>query len=103
METKKRLLSRPLWRLTAGELIDLLKESGAVGQPTKVEVLPRPIERSEDRFVHGIQGIAQLFNCSIATANRIKRSGKIDEAISQIGRKIVIDADLALKLASERS
>ena len=36
-----------------------------------------------------------------ATANRIKKSGIIDKAITQIGRKIVVDADLALSLAKE--
>ena len=35
-----------------------------------------------------------------ATANRIKRSGVIDAAITQVGRKIVVDADLALELAA---
>ena len=32
---------------------------------------------------------------------RIKKSGIIDKAITQIGRKIVVDADLALSLAKE--
>ena len=35
------------------------------------------------------------------TANRIKRSGIIDAAITQIGRKIIVDADMALALAKE--
>ena len=39
--------------------------------------------------------------CSVPTANRIKKSGVIDKAITQIGRKIVVDADLALSLAKE--
>lgn len=54
------------------------------------------------RFVYGIGGIAQLFGCSTTTANRIKQSGKIDEAIYQSGRTITVDADLALKLMKER-
>ena len=48
--------------------------------------------------VYGIAGIAQLFGCSIPTAQRIKSSGVIDEAISQCGKIIVVDADLALDL-----
>ena len=47
-------------------------------------------------------GIARLFGCSIPTANRIKQSGKIDKAITQIGRKIILDADLALELAGRK-
>lgn len=54
------------------------------------------------RLVYGIAGIAQLFNCSITTAHRIKASGKIDEAISQSGHMIVVDAELALQLLKKR-
>lgn len=36
-------------------------------------------------------------------AARIKSSGKIDGAIKQIGRKIIIDADLALDLAGRKT
>lgn len=50
---------------------------------------------------YGIEGIARVFGCSVPTANRIKKSGIIDKAITQIGRKIVVDTDLALSLAKE--
>jgi hypothetical protein len=40
-----------------------------------------------------------VFGCSVPTANRIKKSGVIDDAITQIGRKIIIDAEKALALA----
>lgn len=58
-----------------------------------------PVEHvKERRLVYGIAGIAQVFNCSMTTANRIKKSGRIDKAIKQHGRVIVVDADLALEL-----
>lgn len=57
----------------------------------------------ERRLVYGIAGIAQIFNCSIATANRIKKSGKINKAISQRGRLIVVDANKALELFNNNS
>ena len=75
--------------LTVGELMELL------GQQQSVVVDNAPKEK---RLVYGIAGIAQLFNCSMTTANRIKASGKIDRAISQCGRMITVDADLALEL-----
>lgn len=75
--------------LTVGELMNLL------GREQKVVVDNTPKEK---RLVYGIGGIAQLFNCSMTTANRIKASGKIDQAISQCGRMITVDADLALEL-----
>ncbi|HEY9542993.1 MULTISPECIES: DUF3853 family protein [Bacteroidales] len=56
----------------------------------------------ERRLVYGIAGIAQIFNCSIATANRIKKSGKINKAISQRGRLIVVDANKALELFNNK-
>ena len=37
------------------------------------------------------------------TANRIKKSGRINRAITQIGRKIIVDADMALELAGRKS
>lgn len=55
------------------------------------------------KFVYGIGGIARLFGCSMPTANRIKKSGKIDRAITQIGRKIIVDAEMALELAGHKS
>jgi hypothetical protein len=62
------------------------------------QMTPIVEQPKEKRLVYGIAGIAQLFNCSMTTANRIKASGKIDRAISQCGRMITVDADLALEL-----
>ena len=75
--------------LTAGQLLDLIES--ASNKP-KQEV------SKERRYEYGIAGIARIFNCSISTANRIKASGKIDKAISQRGRLIVIDAEKAIEL-----
>jgi len=56
-----------------------------------------------ENLVYGINGIAKLFNCSKPTASKIKKSGKIDQAISQCGRVIVCRADLALELAGKKN
>lgn len=58
------------------------------------------VKAKSKNVVYGIKGIADIFGCSIPTANRIKKSGIIDDAISQVGRKIVIDVDHALNLAA---
>lgn len=76
--------------LTVGELMELLETIKTT--PQKAPTKP------EKRLVYGIAGIAQLFNCSMTTANRIKASGRINRAIMQNGRTIVVDADLALEL-----
>ena len=56
---------------------------------------------SNKKYVQGINGIASLFGCSKSTAQRIKNSGIIDDAITQVQRKILVDADLALQLVKE--
>lgn len=87
VNTEKRIID-----MTAGEFAEVL-----------YSVMQRLSNNEEEkvtnkRLVYGIAGIAQLFNCSMTTANRIKASGKIDQAISQTGRMITVDADLALQL-----
>lgn len=83
----------PIAMLTVGQLREYLK----INTPS----VPDPA-KEEKKYVYGIRGIAGLFNCSIPTANRIKASGKIDGAITQIGRKIIVDADRALELAGRK-
>lgn len=52
----------------------------------------------QKHYVYGMKGLALLLGCSLSTANRIKKSGVINSAISQKGKIIVIDADLAMDL-----
>ena len=67
------------------------------------DYVPTPVaETSKKRYEYGIRGIAKVFGCSIPTANRIKKSGVIDSAITQVGRKIIVDADRALELAQNK-
>jgi hypothetical protein len=69
---------------------------------TKADVRPAKIldtTKSDRNFVYGLAGLANLFGCSKTTANRIKQSGKIDKAITQIGNLIIVDADKAIELA----
>ena len=55
------------------------------------------------KYVYGLNGIAELFNCSIPTANRIKNSGKISDAISQFGRIIITDKEKAIELFGKKN
>lgn len=85
-------LSKPLFQCTLGDLKIILSD---VLMSTNFETMP---EKSTKNYVYGIQGLAKLFGCSVATAQRIKISGEIDDAISQIGGIIVVDAEYALDL-----
>ena len=98
MKILQELLSKPVWQMTGEEFIFLSKHAS---RPTETQ--PQPITDTERKYVYGILGIAKLFGCSLPTANRIKKSGKIDKAITQIGRKIIVDVELALELAGKKT
>jgi DNA invertase Pin-like site-specific DNA recombinase len=83
--------------MTGEEFLYLQK----INENKKPEIVS--LNNSTKKHVYGIAGIARLFGCSIPTANRIKKSGKIDKAITQIGRKIIVDAELALELAGKKT
>jgi len=93
----KALKLKPLWQMTGEEFLYLQQNSSE--QPERQPYVVAP----QKKHVYGIRGIAELFGCSLPTANRIKKSGKIDKAITQIGRKIIVDAELALELAGRRT
>ena len=75
-----------------GEEFIFLNRHALQGSETKPA---QPAADKDKKYVYGIGGIA--------TANRIKKSGRIDRAITQIGRKIIVDADMALELAGRKS
>lgn len=89
-----QLLQKPIAMMTGEELCFLIAKYVESTEKSTSQVAPK------GNF-YGIEGIARVFGCSVPTANRIKKSGIIDKAITQIGRKIVVDADLALSLAKE--
>ncbi|MDO5638083.1 MAG: DUF3853 family protein [Myroides sp.] len=94
------LKEKPVWQMTGEELLQLLKTSNE--KKSRELITSHTNELSSKRYVYGIRGIANLFGCSISTANKIKKEGKIKEAIIQHGRKIIVDVDLALKLFSKK-
>jgi hypothetical protein len=93
----KELKEKPIWQMTGEEFLFLQQNS------EQKQVQPVTLSETQKKYVYGIGGIARLFGCSIPTANRIKQSGKIDKAITQIGRKIIVEAELALELAGRKS
>lgn len=59
-------------------------------------------EKGKRKYVYGLDGLSELLGCSKSTAGAIKRSGRIDGAVSQFGKTIVIDAELALELLRKK-
>ena len=97
--TINELLDKPVWQMTGEELL-FLAQHGKTHDEGEVTV--KSSAKEQKHFVYGLAGLARLFGCSLPTANRIKQSGKIDRAITQIGRKIIIDAELTLELAGRK-
>jgi len=97
--TLHELLEKPVWQMTGEELLFLAQHGRC---HTETDSTKQTSAKEQRRFVYGLSGLARLFGCSLPTANRIKQSGKIDRAITQVGRKIIIDADLALELAGRK-
>ena len=97
--TINELLDKPVWQMTGEELLFLAQH----GKMSMNGETIKTSSKEEKRYVYGLAGIARLFGCSLPTANRIKQSGKINRAITQIGRKIIVDADLALELAGRKT
>ncbi|MBP3228107.1 MAG: DUF3853 family protein [Bacteroidaceae bacterium] len=95
----EELMKKPLWQMTGEEFL-FLQNSSRQGENY---VLAPVVETPQKKYEYGIRGIAKIFGCSIPTANRIKKSGRIDAAITQVGRKIIVDADQALQLAQEKN
>lgn len=92
----ENLLEKPIWQMTGQEFLALNEQSRSTVQDQQiVSISDNSLNK---KYVYGIRGIANLLNCSIAKANRIKKRGIIDEAIIQEGRSIMVDVELALSL-----
>lgn len=83
--------SMPMGVMTIGDLRELITE--ILDSRHSVEQ-----ESSKNRrLVYGLRGIQELFKVSHKTAQQYK-DGILKPAVKQNGRKIVVDADLALEL-----
>lgn len=82
----------PLALLTVGQLLELIQNK----QPTPAEIGKGKV------YVYGLRGIRQLFNVSHATAQRYKDT-IIRDAVSQQGRKIIVDKEKAMELFNSKT
>ncbi|GIJ92813.1 hypothetical protein CAPN002_00310 [Capnocytophaga stomatis] len=88
----------PMPSISVGEFLDLLAERIKDFSIEKQSNQFGEIKKTEKKYAYGLNGLAEVLGCSRSTASKIKQSGKIDRAIFQQGRKIIIDVDLALQL-----
>ena len=83
--------NKPLFQCTLGDLKAVIAEAMRDNELEKLAAKP------PKRYVYGLSGLMELMGCSISTAERIRKSGIIDEAISRAGNILVIDAELEHK------
>lgn len=91
VEEYNALLQMPLWQMTGAQY-------KALTETTMLNLITSLQQSPQKHYVYGIDGLAQLIGKSKNTAQRIKSSGVIDDAIIQSGRTIMIDAEYALEL-----
>lgn len=90
------LLNVPLWQMTGADFLQLHRL--ALGEQMQgVQSAQQPTKR----YVYGLRGICELFQCSHAHAQKLK-DGILRPAIKQVGRKIIVDADMAMELLEKR-
>lgn len=94
-EEYNALLQMPLWQMTGAQYKTFM-ESIISNMMMSLQQAP-----PQKRYVYGIDGLAKLIGKSKNTAQRLKSSGIIADAIIQNGRTIMIDADLALELMQQ--
>lgn len=90
-EEYNALLQMPLWQMTGAQYKSLT-------ETIILNLVLSMKQQPQKNYVYGIDGFARLIGKSKATAQRIKSSGIIDDAVTQSGNTIMIDADLALDL-----
>lgn len=82
--------------MTGEEIIELF--SYIIPKQEQLEVK----DFTTGKYVYGLSGLAKLLGVGKTKAQQIKNSGILDKAIIQNGRKIIVDAELALKLLNEK-
>ena len=76
--------------LTVGQLKEVLNLEEQKEVVTKVDL-------TDKKYAYGLKGIRNTFNVSHATAQKYK-DGILKDAITQYGRKIIMDIDKAMEL-----
>lgn len=92
--------STPIAMMTAGQLKDFLGLNVPSRENSKEQTEGE--QPQAKRYVYGLKGIKELFHVSHVTAQRYKNTF-LAPAVTQQGRKIMVDADKALQLFAENN
>ena len=84
------------YTITAEDLIEVIELA-----IEKALEASREVEKRElPKYVHGLQGIADLFNVTKVTAQKYKNTW-LASAVKQNGKTLLTDTEMALKLFNE--
>lgn len=61
------LKQKPLWQMTGDDLLSLMRHEWEEETAAEESLAAKQAERR--RYVYDIRGIAEIFNCSLPTAN----------------------------------
>ena len=98
----QRFDKRTIGELQVEEFENMVRSLLGSSQSALESAEVQPLQ-NHPKYVYGLKGLAELLGCCKQTAFNIKKSGCIAPAIKQVGRLLIIDADLALKLASRKT
>ncbi len=111
MEDSYILMQKPLTELTLQDLLPHLrkivseevKKAVVQGMPLALAGTENEIEEEislhPEKYVIGLDGLAELLHVCPKTAFNYSKSGKYDPAIERIGNKILVNKKIALLIA----
>ena len=86
----------PIWQRSVGEFKELLHHKAP-------QVVATPTEHQAGEFVYGIAGLARFLQVSKTTAQKLKSSGALDKAITQVGRQTIINKTQVLEILKKHN
>lgn len=87
--------------LQMSKKVDTLLASQASMEET-LQIILQELIKPENKYVYGIHGLANFLHCSKSTAQKIKDSGKIDQATVQFERNVFFDTGKVFELLKVR-
>ena len=113
MDDRQAIAARPLSELTLGEVLPYLRRmvSEEIERGKQDHAVPAVFSgimnstmehylKNPHCYTIGLKGLAELLHCSVKTAYNYKRSGLYDPAIHKIGKRYLINKEIALEIAT---
>ncbi len=81
------------------EVVEAKKKEIPSGYSGMKVNLAEGIQKNPERYVYGMEGMAQALHCSVRTAHKLKKKGYFKDAIIKVGGKFIIDRVRLLEIA----